>query len=69
MKDFEAGKSLRSVIVDAIDEAGDVTVLIRTNDKASWRVCSIKECHHAVPVVAFPILQVINVSHILRDYG
>lgn len=35
MKDFEAGKSLRSVIVDAIDEAGDVTVLIRTNDKAS----------------------------------
>ena len=35
MKDFEAGKSLRSVIVDTIDEAGNVTVLIRTNDKAS----------------------------------
>lgn len=62
-------ESLRSMVVDAINETGNVTTLIRTNYKALRGISSRKQSHHAVPIIVFTILHVIDVSNILRDYG
>lgn len=56
------------MIIDSVDEARNVTMLVGTNDKAFWRCSCWKQCHCAVSIVIFAVLQIINISNIFCDY-
>lgn len=57
------------MIVDAAYKAGNVAAFVRANYKTSGSIFSRKKCHHAVSIVMFTILQVINISSIFSDYS
>jgi len=51
-----AEESLRGVVVDAVDKACNVATLVRADNKASRRLNSTKQRHHAIPIIIFAIL-------------
>lgn len=57
------------MIVDAVNESGDVAALVGTNHEALRRILCRQESHHAIAIVVLSILQVINVAYILGYDG
>lgn len=57
------------MIVDAVNESGDVAALVGTNHEALRRILRRQESHHAIAIVVLSILQVINVAYILGYDG
>ena len=53
---------LRCVLIDAAHKARNVATFVRANDQPLGRIICPKECHKTVTIVAFSVLQIINIS-------
>lgn len=61
--------NLRCVVVDATDEARNVTPLVRANHQHLGRISWQEERHNTVAIIICPVLQIIDIPSIFSEEG